>query len=51
MKLSRLALHWQILIALVLAVLVGVLSDSTTTLLGLSLQSVFDFIGTLFLTP
>ncbi len=49
MNLFRLALHWQILIALILAVLVGIAADSTTTLLGLSLSSVFDFVGTLFL--
>ena len=45
----RLALHWQILIALVLAVLVGIVADTSTTLLGVSLNSVFDFVGTLFL--
>ena len=49
MNLFRLALHWQILIALILAVLVGIFSDSSTTLFGLSLYSVFNFIGTLFL--
>ena len=49
MNIFRLALHWQILIALMLAVLVGVVSDSSTTLFGISLYSVFDFIGTLFL--
>ena len=45
----RLALHWQILIALVLAVLVGISTDASTTFLGLSLNSVFNFVGTLFL--
>lgn len=49
MKLSRLALHWQIFIALILAVLVGISADTATTVFGLSLNSVFDFIGTLFL--
>jgi len=49
MNLFRLALHWQILIALVLAVLVGVASDSSTTLFGISLNAVFTFVGTLFL--
>ena len=49
MKHFRLALHWQILIALVLAVLVGVATDPTTTLFGISLNAVFTFIGTLFL--
>ncbi len=49
MKLFRLALHWQIFIALVLAILVGVTLDPTTTLFGVSLNSVFNFVGTLFL--
>ncbi|UCB56351.1 MAG: dicarboxylate/amino acid:cation symporter [Thiotrichales bacterium] len=43
------ALHWQIFIALILAVLVGIFADSATTLFGLSLTSIFNFIGTLFL--
>ena len=49
MNIFRLALHWQILIALVLAVLVGVASDASTTLFGISLNAVFTFVGTLFL--
>jgi Na+/H+-dicarboxylate symporter len=49
MNIFRLALHWQILIALILAVLVGIFSDPSTTLFGLSLYSVFNFVGTLFL--
>lgn len=49
MNLFRLALHWQILIALVLAVLVGVVTDPATIVLGISLNSVFTFVGTLFL--
>ena len=49
LKLFRLALHWQIFIALVLAVLVGVFLDPATTLFGISLNSVFNFVGTLFL--
>ena len=48
-KLFRLALHWQIFIALVLAVLVGAFLDPATTLFGISLNSVFNFVGTLFL--
>jgi Na+/H+-dicarboxylate symporter len=43
------ALHWQIFIALILAVIVGISADTSTTLFGLSLSSVLDFIGTLFL--
>ena len=49
LKLFRLALHWQIFIALVLAVLVGAFLDPATTLFGISLNSVFNFVGTLFL--
>ena len=49
MNIFRLALHWQIFIALILAVLVGVFADTTTTLFGISLDSVFNFTGTLFL--
>lgn len=44
-----LKIHWQILIALLLAVIVGSLSSPETTLLGIPLVSTFDFIGTLFL--
>jgi len=51
----KLALHWQILIAIVLAVLVGysinVLSSdgSSPGLFGVSYLSMFDYIGTMFL--
>ena len=49
MKLFRLALHWQIFFALLLAVLVGIISDPATTLFGVSLHAVLNFVGTLFL--
>jgi proton glutamate symport protein len=49
MKFFRMALHWQIFIALILAVIVGISADTSTALFGLSLSSVLDFIGTLFL--
>ena len=49
MNIFRLALHWQIFIALVLAVLVGIFLDPATTLFGISLNAVFNFVGTLFL--
>ena len=49
MNIFRMALHWQILIALVLAVLVGVAADTSTMLFGVSLNAVFTFVGTLFL--
>ena len=45
----QLKLHWQILIALLLAVLVGWLVSPNTSILGVSLVSVFDFVGKLFL--
>ena len=48
-KKKNLALHWQILIALVLAGLIGYVTSPETTLLGLRLYDVFDFIGQLFL--
>jgi Na+/H+-dicarboxylate symporter len=45
----RLALHWQILIALVLAVAAGRLTGADTSLFDVRLVAVYDFIGTLFL--
>ena len=45
----QLKLHWQILIALLLAVLVGWVVSPETSLFGVSLVSIFDFIGKLFL--
>ncbi|HSN71619.1 MAG TPA: dicarboxylate/amino acid:cation symporter [Steroidobacteraceae bacterium] len=48
-KKNRLALHWQILIALVLATIIGYAATPETTILGIKLYDVFDFIGQLFL--
>ena len=51
----KLALHWQILIAIVLAVIVGSLVKSGTTddfapnIFGVPFVSIFDYIGQLFL--
>ncbi len=45
----QLKLHWQILIALLLAVLVGWIVSPDTSLFGVSLVSIFDFVGQLFL--
>jgi len=45
----QLKLHWQILIALLLAVLVGLAVSPDTSLFGISLLSIFDFVGKLFL--
>jgi Na+/H+-dicarboxylate symporter len=45
----KLKLHWQILIALVLAVLVGLAVGRETGVLGVTFYSIFDFVGKLFL--
>jgi len=45
----KLKLHWQILIALALAVLVGLALDQETGVLGVTFYSIFDFVGKLFL--
>ncbi len=45
----KLKLHWQILIALVLAVIAGTLAGTDAALFGIRFYAVFDFIGTLFL--
>ena len=42
-------LHWQIAVALALAVLVSLLADAETTVFGASLVEIFDFFGGLFL--
>lgn len=46
---TKLKLHWQILIALLLAVVAGTLAGTDATLFGVRFYAVFDFIGTLFL--
>jgi len=46
---TSLQLHWQILIALVLAVIAGLLSGEDAGLLGVSFYQVYDFTGSLFL--
>ncbi|MBA3022507.1 MAG: dicarboxylate/amino acid:cation symporter [Gammaproteobacteria bacterium] len=45
----KLKLHWQILIALLLAAVAGSLAGTDATLFGVRWYAVFDFIGTLFL--
>lgn len=45
----KLKLHWQIIIALVLAALVGLSFSADSSLLGIRFYTVFDFVGTLFL--
>ena len=46
---TKLKLHWQILIALMLAVIAGSLTGTDAGLFGLRFYTVFDFIGALFL--
>ncbi len=46
---KKLALHWQILIAIVLAVAAGLLSGKDTSVLGVSLYASYAFVGALFL--
>ena len=46
---TSLQLHWQILIALVLAVIAGMLSGDGAGVWGISFFQVYDFLGTLFL--
>ncbi len=45
----RLKLHWQILIALVLAVAAGLASGQQSGLFGISFYQMYGFVGTLFL--
>jgi len=45
----KMKLHWQILIALVLAALAGTLAGTESKLFDVRFYAVFDFIGTLFL--
>ena len=46
---KRIPLHYQILVALLLAVLVGSTTTNETRLLGLNLEGAFSFVGDLFL--
>jgi len=45
----KLQLHWQILIAIGLAVIAGSLTGKDASLFGVTFYSIFDFFGTLFL--
>jgi Na+/H+-dicarboxylate symporter len=46
---GKLKLHWQMLIAIVAAVIVGLWSGRESAIWGVGLYDIFDFIGTLFL--
>lgn len=43
------ATHWKIIIALVLAVFAGAITSESSQLFGLSILSIYDFVGQLFL--
>ena len=45
----KLKLHWQIIIALIIAVFVGLLTGKDASLFGVTFYSIFEFVGTLFL--
>jgi Na+/H+-dicarboxylate symporter len=49
MAFLRLKLHWQILIALALAVVAGLLTGTKAALFGVTYFAIFDFVGKLFL--
>ena len=49
MSITKLALHWQILIALVLAAVSGLLLSQESSIFGVPVLSVLVFVGTLFL--
>ena len=46
---TKLKLHWQILIAIISAILVGIVIDKNTAIGGIALYDIFNFVGTLFL--
>lgn len=46
---SKFPLHWQILLAIVAALVVGLVFDPDTHLAGISLVAIFDFAGGMFL--
>lgn len=49
MTVLRLKLHWQILIALLLAVIAGKLGGETSGLFGIRFVQMYDFVGALFM--
>lgn len=46
---KKIALHWQIAIAIILAVIAGSLSGTDATLFGVRYLAIYAFLGTLFL--
>ncbi|MEK6747926.1 MAG: dicarboxylate/amino acid:cation symporter [Pseudomonadota bacterium] len=48
-QLLRLKLHWQILIAILLAIVAGTVADKNVAILGINSIDIYAFIGALFL--
>ncbi|MFT5320812.1 MAG: proton glutamate symport protein [Pseudohongiellaceae bacterium] len=46
---GKMKLHWQILIAIVLAAIAGTITGTDASFLGITFVSMYDFIGTLFM--
>ena len=46
---GKLQLHWKILIAIVLAVVLGSITGTEMGILGITFYGIYDFLGTLFL--
>ncbi len=46
---TKLALHWQILIAIILAIILGSIVTTHTTFLGINIYQSFEFLGEIFL--
>ncbi len=45
----KLALHWQIAIAIILAVIAGMLTSAEASVFGIRVLEMYEFVGTLFL--
>ena len=46
---GKIKLHWQILIAIVLAAIAGSISGTEASILGVTFVQIYDFLGTLFM--
>ncbi len=46
---SKIKLHWQILIAIVLAAIAGTITGTEASILGVAFVQIYDFFGTLFM--
>jgi proton glutamate symport protein len=46
---GKIKLHWQILIAIVLAAIAGTVTGTDASFLGVTFVSMYDFVGTLFM--